>query len=108
MSYTIDGVNHNPISLITALSRLVDSHVFCAVGHEPAVTLTSTVFSVRYEMWVKGELNMEHVVQYNTNRGQHSYDGINAWFSRRLKKRRMKESVDYRVKVIGACHMTSL
>jgi hypothetical protein len=59
-------------------------------------------------MWLKGELNMGHVVHNNTTRGQHSDDGINAWFSRMLKKRRMKESVDYRVKGTGACHMTGL
>jgi hypothetical protein len=88
------GVNHNPVAMITALPWLADSHAFCAVRHEPAVTLASTVFSVRYEMWLKGGLNMGRVVQHNTSRGQHSDDGINAWFPQRLKKRRMKESVD--------------
>jgi len=59
-------------------------------------------------MWLKGELNMRHVVKHNTTRGQHSGDGINAWFPRRLKKRRMKESVDERVKGTGSCHVMGL
>jgi hypothetical protein len=33
-------------------------------------------------------------VACSTARRQHFSDGINAWFPRRLKKRRMKESVD--------------
>lgn len=76
------------------LPWLTNRFVFCAVRHEPAVTLAYTVFSVRYEIWLKGELNLWYVVQHNTTRGEHSGDGINAWFPRRLKKRRMKESVD--------------
>jgi hypothetical protein len=88
------GVNHNLVALISALPWLAYSHVFCAVCHESAVTLASTVLFVRYEMWLTEELNTWYVVKHNTTRGQHSVDGINARFPRRLKKRRMKESVD--------------
>jgi len=61
-----------PVALITALPWLAISLFFCAVRHEPALTLASTLFSVSYEMWLKGELNMWHVVQHNTTGGQHS------------------------------------